>query len=107
MNKIVNQLNDKKFVFDKVNTNKATAREFISVILVNAVRYVKKNIDQTTMLMVKKPLVGSHGYGPLDYVIMIQRLFLLVTEAKPDDPNKGIAQNLVQIDTMSEVIFLF
>jgi hypothetical protein len=44
LNKIIEQLNDKKRVFDKVNTNKATAREFISVILVNAVLFVQKNI---------------------------------------------------------------
>jgi hypothetical protein len=70
LNKIIEQFNNKKFVFDKVNTNEATAREFISVILVN-IRYVKKYNDTAAMLMVKKQIVGSHRYGPLDYVIMI------------------------------------
>ncbi|CAB4382743.1 unnamed protein product [Rhizophagus irregularis] len=104
LNKIVEQLNDKKFVFDKVHTNEATAREFISVILVNAVCFVKKNIDTTAMLMVEKQIVGSHGYGPLDYVIMIQKFFVLVTEAKPSDPLKGIGQALAQMDSMSEIL---
>ncbi|RIA86341.1 hypothetical protein C1645_740935 [Glomus cerebriforme] len=53
LDKIVDQLNDKKFVFDKVNANEATAQEFISVILVNVLLEKqrlglgKRKIDQT------------------------------------------------------------
>lgn len=107
LSKVVEQLDDKKLIFDKVNINEATAREFISIILTNAACFVKRNNDPTTILMVEKQIVGSHGYGPLDYVLMIQNFFVLVTEAKPSDTHKGIAQNLAQIDSMSEVMFLF
>jgi hypothetical protein len=79
LNMITEQLKVKESVFDDTNTNEATAREFISVILVNAVYFIQKNNDSTAKLMVEKHLVGSHGYGPLDYVIMIRKFFVLVT----------------------------
>src|SRR5436190_639331 len=108
LNMITEQLKVKESVFDDANVNKATAREFISVILVNAVYFIQKNNDSMTKLMVKKLLVGSYGYEPLDYVIMIQKFFvLLVTEAKSHETRKGIAQNLVQLDSVYEVMCLF
>ncbi|CAI2172526.1 10875_t:CDS:2 [Funneliformis geosporum] len=78
LNTIIEQLKVKESMFDNTNTNEAIAREFISVILVNAVYFVKKNIDNTATLMVEKQL------------------------AKLNEPGKGIAQNLAQIDSAYE-----
>ncbi|CAG8570842.1 16875_t:CDS:2, partial [Dentiscutata heterogama] len=94
------ELKDKKNVFEKVNINEATTREFISVILVNAVNYVKENNDATAKLMVEVNLKGSHGYGPLDYAVLLRQHFILITEAKPLETEKGIAQNLAQIHNL-------
>ena len=84
-----------------VYTNEATAREFISVILVNTVKFVNIHNDPTTELLVEKQLKGSHGYGPLDFVVMIQKFFLLIMEANIVE--EGIAQILVQLRIASEV----
>ncbi|CAB4383215.1 unnamed protein product [Rhizophagus irregularis] len=100
--KIAEQLEDKKIVFKSVYTNEATAREFISVVLVNTVKFVNIHNDPTTELLVEKQLEGSHGYGPLDFVVMIQKFFLLITEANIVE--EGIAQILVQLRSASEVL---
>ena len=59
------------------------------------------------MLMMERQLLGSHSYEPLDYIVMIQTFFLLITETKPNESRKGIAKNLVQIDSVYKVMFLF
>ncbi|CAB5395023.1 unnamed protein product [Rhizophagus irregularis] len=102
--KIAEQIEDKTIVFEKVDANEATAREFISIVLVNTVKFVKTHNDSTTELLVEKQLKGSHGYGPLDYVVMIQKFYMLITEAKPYRVEEGIAQILAQLSSASEVL---
>ncbi|CAG8648299.1 5315_t:CDS:2, partial [Cetraspora pellucida] len=104
LDKLVEQLKDKKNVFEKVNVNEATTREFISVILVNAVNHVKENNDVTAKLMVEVNLKGSHGYGPLYYAVLLRQHFIIITEAKPLETEKGIAQNLAQMHSASEML---
>ncbi|CAB4424360.1 unnamed protein product [Rhizophagus irregularis] len=100
--KIAEQLEDKKIVFKRVYANEATTREFISVVLVNTVKFVNIHNDPTTELLVEKQLEGRHGYGPLDFVVMIQKFFMLITEA--NSVEEGIAQILVQLRSASEVL---
>ncbi|CAG8660377.1 23737_t:CDS:2 [Dentiscutata erythropus] len=98
------ELKDKKNVFEKVNVNEATTREFISVILVNAVNHVKENNDATAKLMVEVNIKGSHGYSPLDYAVLLCKHFILIMEAKPLEAEKGIAQNLAQMHSAAEML---
>ncbi|GES87269.1 hypothetical protein GLOIN_2v1571020 [Rhizophagus clarus] len=42
---------------------------------------------------------GSHGKGPVDWVIKVGNTIITVTEAKKEDINQGIAQNAVQLQT--------
>lgn len=58
----------------------------------------------TLRLAVEEDFDGSRGYGYLDYVIFLGFLAILVTEAKWDDIEKGVTQNLVQLHTAAEVI---
>ncbi|CAG8562662.1 22292_t:CDS:2, partial [Racocetra persica] len=70
-------LREKMNIFhNEVTTNEATAKEFI---------------------LVEVELDRSHGYGVLDYGIYIQKIPVLVTEAKLYKSEKAIAQTLVQI----------
>ncbi|CAG8647348.1 10008_t:CDS:2 [Rhizophagus irregularis] len=100
--KIAEQLEDKKIVFKRVYANEATIREFILVVLVNTVKFVNIHNDPTTELLVEKQLEGRHGYGTLDFMVMIQKFFMLIMEA--NSVEEGIAQILVQIRSASEVL---
>ncbi|RUP41804.1 hypothetical protein BC936DRAFT_138293 [Jimgerdemannia flammicorona] len=56
----------------------------------------------TLQLRVDEDFDGSRGYGFLDYVILLGFLAILVTEAKTEDIQKGVTQNLVQLHTAAE-----
>ncbi|RIB25674.1 hypothetical protein C2G38_2138678 [Gigaspora rosea] len=103
LNRFENNLREKMNIFhNEVTTNEATAREFISVFLSLAVNHVRACNDPSTRLMVEVELDGSRGYGVLDYGIYIQKIPILVTEAKPHESEKAIAQTLVQIHSAAE-----
>ncbi|CAG8772809.1 18533_t:CDS:2 [Dentiscutata erythropus] len=96
-------LREKMNIFhNEVTTNEATAREFISVFLSLAVNHVRACNDPSTRLKVEVELDGSRGYGVLDYGVYIQKIPVLVTEAKPYESEKAIAQTLVQIHSAAE-----
>ncbi|CAI2175156.1 14053_t:CDS:2 [Funneliformis geosporum] len=40
---------------------------------------------------------GCHGKGPVDWAIKVGDTIIMVTEAKRDDINQGIAQNAIQL----------
>ncbi|PKC55506.1 hypothetical protein RhiirA1_503231 [Rhizophagus irregularis] len=42
---------------------------------------------------------GSHGKGPVDWVIKIGNIIITITKAKKEDINQGIAQNAIQLLT--------
>lgn len=54
-------------------------------------------------LAMELSLVGSYGVGKLDYIIHYLRNWIVVTEAKKDDFAKGIAQNVIEMRSVSEV----
>jgi len=96
-------LREKMTIFhDEVTTNEATAREFISVFLSLAGKHVRMHNDPSTRLKVEVKLNGSRGYGVLYYGVYIQNIPVLVTEAKPHENERAIAQNLVQIHSAVE-----
>ena len=90
---------------NEVVANKATARQFISVFLISAVSHARRYIDQTTRLKVEFELNGSKGYI-LNYVVVIQGILISVTEARWNEAESAIAQNLIQIYSAAEVRFL-
>ncbi|CAG8449284.1 6786_t:CDS:2 [Scutellospora calospora] len=72
----IKQLEDKVFAFNnKISTNEATPEPD-----------------------------GSRGYGNLDYEVIIQDVPVLINEAKKQDMEKGIAQNLVQVYIAAETL---
>ncbi|RUS20135.1 hypothetical protein BC937DRAFT_86296 [Endogone sp. FLAS-F59071] len=81
-----------------VNANEATARNFLNPFMHKAML-----ISDYPMLRlaVEEDFDGSRGYGFLDYVIL-GFLAILVTEAKMEDIQKGVTQNLVQLHTAAE-----
>ncbi|CAG8848750.1 18453_t:CDS:2, partial [Gigaspora margarita] len=101
----IQQLKDKAFAFNnKISTNKATVREYISIFMTIVVKHIRKYKDSTTELHVESELDGSRGYGNLDYEVIIQDVPVLINEAKKHDMEKGVAQNLVQVYTAAETL---
>ncbi|CAG8789501.1 28624_t:CDS:2, partial [Racocetra persica] len=77
----IKQLEDKAFAFNnKISTNEATVREYVSIFMTIAVKHIRKYKDSTTELNVEPELDGSR------------------------DMEKGIAQNLVQVYTAAETL---
>jgi hypothetical protein len=93
-------------VFDhKINTNEATARNFINPFMVEAVYKVASKYP-LTRLAVEDDFDGGRSIGRLDYVVYCQYFAVLVTEAKMSDMRKGITQNIAQLQTAAEVLGL-
>jgi hypothetical protein len=46
-------------------------------------------------------LSGSHGKGPVDWIIKIGDIIIIVTKAKRKDINKGVGQNAIQLQASS------
>ena len=86
----------------RINTNEATARQFINPFMVKAVTNVISHYSMTR-LAVGEDFDGNRGYGRLDYVVYCQDLAVLITEAKMTDMQGGVTQNIVQLCTATEV----
>lgn len=100
----VNNLADIALVFHgKVTPNEATARNYINPFMHKAVAMLMPDYP-SMRLAVEENFVGTRGYGPLDYAVVLEELAIMVTEAKKEDLQKGVAQNLVQLHTAAEVI---
>ena len=74
------------------SANEATCCEFISVIIYG----VASIFDGTIKVYPQYEVSGSHGKGPIDWVIKMGDVIISVTEAKREDINQGIAQSTVQ-----------
>eukprot|EP01039_Chlorochromonas_danica_P004643 gene4643-5085_t len=46
--------------------------------------------------MCEKSVVGKHGRGPIDYTLLFELIFVILTEAKTTDLRGGLTQNIVQ-----------
>jgi hypothetical protein len=68
-----------------------TKREFISPVLIGSLHIV----DGITM-MCEKRVIGTFGNGPVDYTLIYKNLNIVLTEAKKEDLEGGLMQNLVQ-----------
>jgi len=72
--------------------NEASIREYIGPILL-ACALIAGNIKMSA----EQNIVGKRANGPLDYAMIYKKFFILITEAKKDNLDVGIVQNLAQI----------
>jgi hypothetical protein len=77
------------------SANEATRCEFISRIIYG----VASIFGGEVKVYPQYEISGSHGKGPVDWVIKVGNTIITVTEAKKEDINQGIAQNAVQLQT--------
>ena len=70
----------------------ASVREYISSVLLACAR-----ITGNIKLVAELDIAGRKGNGPLDYAILYENFFLLITEAKKDNLENGIIQNIAQL----------
>ena len=80
------------------SANEATRREFISSVL----HGVASCYDGEVKVCPEYELSGSHGKGPIDWVIKIGNTIIVVTEAKREDINQGVGQNAIQLQASSQ-----
>ena len=79
-----------------------TCREFISPYLIAAIRIASKVLkvedcpSNTLSLVYEKCVYGLRASGPVDYIIMLDTLDIVLTEAKKESVEPGILQNLLQ-----------
>lgn len=74
------------------NCAEASVREYISAVILACAK-----IAGDVKLVADRKITGKKGNGPLDYAMLYKDFFLLVTEAKKDDLNHGVIQNLGQL----------
>ncbi|RIA93591.1 hypothetical protein C1645_735445 [Glomus cerebriforme] len=80
------------------SANEATRREFISSVLHD----VASCYDSEVKVCPEYELSGSHGKGPVDWVIKIGDTIIIVIEAKREDINQGVGQNAIQLQALSQ-----
>jgi len=94
-------INIKKLYGDISTNSGASVREFISPVLVLAGLIAEK-----VSMKAEKRIVGSMGNGPLDYTYIYKHFDIAITEAKKDNIEAGVAQNIAQLVASREA-FLF
>lgn len=99
--KVLVILGDKAEVIKLALASETTMREFISPVLIGALRCVLslcKRLygEKVLSLMCEKRIIGRHALGPVDYAIVFDCLDILLTEAKKMNLPMGIIQNLLQ-----------
>lgn len=84
-------------LIDMTAVSEYTMREFISPILIGALKLVNG-----VSMMCEKRIVVMSGCGPVDYVMVYQNLNIVLTEAKKEDIEAGMNQNIVQQEVSLE-----
>ena len=77
--------------------NESTVREFITPVLLAAARIAKD-----IRLECEKTISGSKGSGPVDYVAEYKDFNMVITEAKKDNVDTGLGQNIAQLVSSRE-----
>ena len=70
-----------------------TMRELISPILIGAMML---SADDHLKLICEQNIEGTRGNGPVDYVISFKSINIVLTEAKKEKVDVGVAQNIAQ-----------
>jgi hypothetical protein len=86
--------------FDMAVVSECTMREFIGPILVSA---VVKMDDIAMKICPERTIEGKKGKGPVDYVIVFSSFYICVVEAKRDDLDSGVVQNIAQMKASREM----
>jgi hypothetical protein len=96
--RVVDEIGIRIAVFDRTNASECTMREFISPILIGAVKLMQnqKKKQYLLQLICELPVAGLLCSGPVDYSIIYDKLSIILTEAKSRDIKKGLIQNLAQ-----------
>jgi len=90
---VLNELLRRNKVFPAIaGANEATRSEYISVVLSG----VASLFDDVTICP-QYELAGSHGKGPVDWAIKSNDTIIAITEAKKEDLNQGVGQNVIQL----------
>lgn len=72
--------------------NEAIRREFISAIIYG----VASTFNGKIKIYPEYQVSGTHGKGPIDWVLKIGSIIICVTEAKKNNISWGIGQSVVQ-----------
>ncbi|CAG8602839.1 10257_t:CDS:2 [Ambispora leptoticha] len=99
----IKDLEQKRDNFRVVNANEMTCREFISTFMNSAVTHVRSE-ENELQLKAEEWLSGSRGYGPVVYSVNLGEIVVLVEEAKKENFEKGVAQNIVQMHSAIEAL---
>lgn len=70
----------------------SSVREFISTVILACAK-----ISKDVRLVADREIIGKRGNGPVDYAMLYKNYFIIITEAKRDDLEKGVVQNLAQL----------
>ena len=70
----------------------SSVREFISSVILACAK-----ISKDVSLVTEREIIGKRGNGPLDYAMLYKKYFIIITEAKKDNLEKGVVQNLAQL----------
>ena len=87
--------------------NEATRREYISPVLISVVQLFPHFPDNGLSLLLERRTSGETARGPVDFLYVYKKILILVTEAKRDDLEQGIAQNVAQLCSAHQVNALF
>ena len=79
----------------------ASVREYISTILTAAAGIAKQ-----IKLSAEREISGRKATGPLDYVMLYKKFYIVVAEAKKDQLKSGVVQNVAQMIASRET-YLF
>ena len=94
------ELKDRNAVFGDIGMgNESTRREFISPVLVRAARPFAPDMR----IKPERDSSGDIGRGKEDYVFIYKEITIAVTEAKKDDVDAGVVQNVAQLRSNKQV----
>eukprot|EP01041_Mallomonas_annulata_P011867 gene11867-24866_t len=74
--------------------NECSMRQFMDATLVSAV--ILMDIDVKLKLACEKKIIGTRGNGPVDYAFVYKFYSIVLTEAKRNDIDSAVKQNLAQ-----------
>lgn len=94
---IQTELHRRQVISLSTGVSEYTKREFISPVLIGCLQVV----NGITMMCEKK-IVGTFGNGPVDYSLIYKNLNIVLTEAKKENLEGGLIQNLVQQEASHE-----
>jgi hypothetical protein len=100
LRRLLDELDSRIRVVPLDTANEATCSAYVASFLTQAVLIFNGELT----LAPERPLRGRHGHGKVDYAIEAlandgSRHILGVTEVKHEDYRKGLAQNLVQLES--------